>query len=213
MDVFRLEPRKIDARQDTNDDSYLNMATLRELLTSPLLQSCQQIRTEALAVFYRHTQFVICSIPDLNVFTQQIGHPGQQLLRHIKLYDPLFSLWPEENIKLVIQALATSCPTLKTFHIHFDEEDMLFPALREDVESLPEEFRYLEVVLQNPRVAALLQLGTEVKTTFEVDISNQRRRAYEFLRGDHELLELPQWIGRFYIGNKPWSDISEVYQN
>jgi hypothetical protein len=212
MAVYRLEPNKIEARQDTNDDAHMSKSSLRELLTSSLLQSCQQIRGEVLAVFYRHTQFILCSISDLNVFIHTIGHHGQQLLRHIQFCDPLYSLWPEDSVTQILNNLATSCSNLKTFRIQLDEEDMLFPTLRDDVESIPEHSRQLGRVLQNPRIVALLQLPPKVETSFQVDFSNKRRKDYKFLKDDHQLEELPHWMGRFYIGSKVWSDMLEEWQ-
>jgi len=212
MAVYRLEPNKLEARQDTNDDVYMTKLSLRELLTSSLLQSCQQIREEALAVFYRYIHFILCSIPDLNIFIHAIGHHGQQLLRHIQLYDPLYSLWSEDSITQVLNVLATSCPYLKTFRIQLDEEDMLFPTLRDDVEAIPEHSRQLSQVLHNPRIAALLQLRPKVETSFQVDFSNKQRKEYEFLKDDHQLEELPHWMGRFYMSSKVWSDMLEEWQ-
>lgn len=89
---------------------------------------------------------------------------------------------------------------------------MLFPALRDDVESMPKHTRGLGRILQNPRITALLQLQPKVKLSFQVDFSSKQRKEYEFLKGDHQLEELPHWMGRFYMDRTLWSEMLAEWQ-
>lgn len=214
MAVYRLGPKEIDARLDTGDDTYLDKPTLVQTLTSPLLQSYHRIREEVLKVFYRHTQFVVCSIIDLNIFIQAIGSDGQKLLRYRHLYDPFYSHWPYmvgggDDVELILGTLASSCPNLMTFCIQFDEEDLLFPMLGHQAE----EYDWLGAALtHHPRTHALFQLRSEVQISFQVDFSNTNRAEYDFLKGDHLMTELPLWLGRFYKGEPGWLDMLVTWE-